>query len=175
MRGAMLAVVAAIGLGSCVTHEVVALRDTSQPLRGAATTGALAGIRAGARHRETPVLSALVEDVHERHWSGRSLRRDPLPTDLAITSWTTLGDGSLRRADAWVESPRPWWQRFPADFVTDLLWPEELVARRRLHLSVTEIHARSIEHLDLAALQRGYANLENENPDPKRPDWETPP
>lgn len=45
----------------------------------------------------------------------------PLPQDLPITAWRHDGPSdALLRAETRARTPLPWWQRFPADIVTDL-------------------------------------------------------
>jgi hypothetical protein len=62
--------------------------------------------------------------------SGTSLAIDPttvhlvhgsLPIDLPVSAWRRESDGTLLRCEARVTTPLPWWQRFPADAVSDLL------------------------------------------------------
>ena len=44
----------------------------------------------------------------------------PMPIDVPVTVWRRDSDGTLSRGDLRVTTARPWWQRFPADIVTDL-------------------------------------------------------
>jgi hypothetical protein len=44
----------------------------------------------------------------------------PLPIDLPVSAWRRDSDGPLSRAELRVTTARPWWQRFPADAVSDL-------------------------------------------------------
>ena len=44
----------------------------------------------------------------------------PMPIDVPVSVWRRDSDGTLSRGDLRVTTARPWWQRFPADIVTDL-------------------------------------------------------
>jgi hypothetical protein len=44
----------------------------------------------------------------------------PLPIDLPVSAWRRASDGTLARAELRVTTDLPWWQRFPADVVSDL-------------------------------------------------------
>lgn len=44
----------------------------------------------------------------------------PLPIDLPVSVWRRDSDGTLHRGELRVTTALPWWQRFPADIVTDL-------------------------------------------------------
>ncbi len=44
----------------------------------------------------------------------------PLPIDLPVSVWRRDSDGSLSRGELRVTTGLPWWQRFPADIVSDL-------------------------------------------------------
>jgi hypothetical protein len=44
----------------------------------------------------------------------------PLPIDVPVSVWRRDSDGTLSRGEFRVTTARPWWQRFPADIVTDL-------------------------------------------------------
>lgn len=44
----------------------------------------------------------------------------PLPIDLPVSAWRRDSDGALHRSELRVTTALPWWQRFPADIVSDL-------------------------------------------------------
>ena len=44
----------------------------------------------------------------------------PLPIDLPVSVWRRDSDGTLSRGELRVTTGLPWWQRFPADVVSDL-------------------------------------------------------
>lgn len=44
----------------------------------------------------------------------------PLPIDVPVSVWRRDSDGTLNRGDLRVTTALPWWQRFPADIVSDL-------------------------------------------------------
>lgn len=43
-----------------------------------------------------------------------------LPIDLPVSVWRRDSDGTLSRGELRVTTARPWWQRLPADVVSDL-------------------------------------------------------
>jgi hypothetical protein len=51
-----------------------------------------------------------------------------LPRSIPVTAWR-LDDQGLFRGDTLVETPLPWWQRFPIDAVSDVVVPGTLTAR----------------------------------------------
>lgn len=44
----------------------------------------------------------------------------PLPIDLPVSVWRRDSDGTLSRGELRLTTDLPWWQRFPADVVSDL-------------------------------------------------------
>ena len=43
-----------------------------------------------------------------------------LPIDVPVSVWRRESDGTISRGELRVTTALPWWQRFPADIVTDL-------------------------------------------------------
>ncbi len=139
-----------IGLaGGCITHEVRA-RHRAQIPEGQPVV--------------MPIASALVEHTYHHRWNGRALRSDPLPVDMAISVWSYAPDGKLRRSDRLIVSPRPWWQRFPADFITDLLVPDTLYAVRLEVIEPTPQRPISREKLEREAAVAGFGDPDLPDP-----------
>jgi len=89
--------------------------------------------------------------------------RGSLPQALHGSAWYRRPDGSLERAELHVLSPRPWWQRFPADLFTDLLIPKRFTAVNERAVVTTPVTAMSMQELDERARQRGYlGGLDND-------------
>jgi hypothetical protein len=83
-------------------------------------------------------------------------RHGPLPHEIPA-SWIVRGeDGRLLSAHAVLQSPLPWWQRFPADLLVDL-WPGEVVVAAHAVLTPTPITPRSADDITAEARAHGYA------------------
>lgn len=108
-------------------------------------------------------------DDRGRLWCGRQehaipppapvcIRRGPLPQDVPVSWYVHRRDesGSLLRAEARAQSPRPWWQTFPCDLVADFA-PVELVASRTVVLEPYAVPRRDRAELEREAALHGYA------------------
>lgn len=83
-------------------------------------------------------------------------RSGPLPHELPA-SWIVRGeDGRLLTAHAVLQSPLPWWQRFPADLLVDL-WPGQVVICSSTVLTPVPINPRSADDITAEARAHGYA------------------
>ncbi len=117
---------------SCVSHVA---RVHAAPNDGSAAIGTRV-------HAEQPPL---VED------SGAQ------PREIPISTWRRDDDGNVLRGEGLLRTPTPWWQRFPADVVSDVLWPTTLVAEADLALPPTSIPASDPAALAERARRAGYA------------------
>jgi hypothetical protein len=92
--------------GGCVEHRTA----VNPPLPAAPAP-------AGEPAAVTQMISGakVIEQPHQAVTDA-----SPLPIDLPVTVWRRDSDGSLSRSDLRVTTALPWWQRFPADIVTDL-------------------------------------------------------
>jgi hypothetical protein len=137
-------------LVGCVTHEVTVRQAPD----------------AGDSSAMLPACSALIESRLEWEWRGQTpdgkpapasaTVSDPLPIDLALTAWTYAPDGRFRRVELLLPTPRPWWQRFPADLVTDLCWPDTLVVSRTAVAAPLLIAPRTAADLDAESARWGF-------------------
>jgi hypothetical protein len=110
----LILLVCCCAVSGCVTHRATV--ETSEDSAGVVGTTYLGE----AEHPAGPPTSVTA--------SG------PLPQSIPVTAWRwgTAADGSqeLRRGDVLVQTPLPWWQRFPADLATDF-FPIDAVATTR--------------------------------------------
>jgi hypothetical protein len=82
--------------------------------------------------------------------------RGALPQARRVTVWRRTADGALARADTTIATALPWWQRFPADLVSDLLpWTWTVTADKEL--LVRPIPVLSEHELTFRAATHGYA------------------
>ncbi len=79
-----------------------------------------------------------------------------LPQDVPVSAWHVDEDGGLERFEGRCRTPLPWWQRFPADIVTDFL-PSEHVASATLVVAPTPVAPMDPAALAAAAHRAGYA------------------
>ena len=85
----------------------------------------------------------------------------PLPRALSGSAWRRSEDGTLLRAEVQVETPRPWWQRFPADIVSDLI-PHDFTVEERTRIRLAPVPAAEPETLTAEARRYGYAGRAQE-------------
>ncbi len=83
---------------------------------------------------------------------------DPLPTELYVDAWYRDQKGHLYRAHQKLLSPRPWWQRFPFDMITDGLWAGELAVEAESTLQFKKIEPVEPNYLDTLATEFGYGS-----------------
>ena len=99
------------------------------------------------------VASAMGNTVHTEAKSHS--QQSALPEEIPATSWLRDEDGNLLRGDVLVQTARPWWQRFPADLITDLL-PFTFTVERKAELQAKPLPSISREELDEAAKAFGF-------------------
>jgi hypothetical protein len=70
---------------------------------------------------ESPVITQLIVGAKVIDEPKQPVTHSsPLPLDLPVSVWRRDSDGTLHRGELRVTTALPWWQRFPADAVTDL-------------------------------------------------------
>jgi len=89
-----------------------------------------------------------------------------LPRSIPVTAWRKDDQGHLFRGDAVVETPRPWWQRFPADAVSDMVIPYTMTAEASGSVTLLPVPASSSADLADHARSAGYAAPAVETPHP---------
>lgn len=99
-----LTIVFCLVAGGCVSHVARALPPVDQSASAAV----------GSR-----IVDRFDEPIEER---------GSLPRSLPVTVWRLDPDGNLARGDSVIETPLPWWQRFPADAISDVMLPRTLTA-----------------------------------------------
>ena len=83
--------------------------------------------------------------------------RGAQPREIPISTWRRDDDGNVLRGEGVLRTPTPWWQRFPADVVSDVLWPATLVVEADLALPPTLVPANDPAALAERARIAGYA------------------
>lgn len=84
-------------------------------------------------------------------------RRGHLPQMIRASAWRRAEDGSLLRGEHVVRTPLPWWQRFPADLVSDVLVPITLSVERHEQVVLEPIAVYPADELERMARAHGYA------------------
>lgn len=119
----------------CIVHEARVLGPEAHTAR----SGALAGSTV----------------VHP--FKGKVSRESPFAAEMPTTIWIRQPDGTILRADTEPRTPLPWWQRFPADIGTDLLWPWEIRVVDVHRVSPAPIAGWDPDALTARARAFGYA------------------
>lgn len=84
-------------------------------------------------------------------------RRDPLPLELRASAIRRDADGRLLRDEIAVLTPLPWWQRFPADVVSDALIPHTFIVDARARIDTRVVADMPADDLLRLAREHGYA------------------
>ncbi len=82
-----------------------------------------------------------------------------LPIDVPVSVWRRDSDGIISRGELRVTTGLPWWQRFPADVVSDLAPIEALVSASGT-ATFTQVQAVDRTALFAQAARDGYARNE---------------
>ena len=80
-----------------------------------------------------------------------------LPRSVPVTAWSRDDEGRLSRDDLLLETPLPWWQRFPVDALTDVAWPHDLEASCSATPHLVPVPASDPIVLTTNARAAGYA------------------
>lgn len=99
---------------------------------------------------------AIIDTRSEPEWQHADVYADGLPADRRVSAWALDAEGQLHRGDLQLLSPLPWWQRFPADIVTDLLWPGTLTITASGRPALEPQLPLTIADLDRLAAEAGY-------------------
>ena len=126
-------------LAGCVSHEARVLA----PPEPAGLTGAT--VIGGEAHPTPPGPGE------------RTVARDALPREVAVSAWRRDGDGAISRQETVVRTPLAWWQRFPIDIATDLI-PIDCTASAETTLAPRPVATRTRADLDREAAAAGYAH-----------------
>jgi len=81
----------------------------------------------------------------------------PLPIDLPVSVWRRDSDGTLSRGELRVTTGLPWWQRFPADVISDLA-PIDAEVFASGTATLTPVPGVDHTHLFDQAARDGYAH-----------------
>lgn len=83
--------------------------------------------------------------------------RGAQPREIPVSTWRRDDEGNVQRGEAVLRTSTPWWQRFPADVVSDVLWPATLVVEADLELAPVPLPVSDPAALAERARQAGYA------------------
>jgi len=105
MTGPALLVVLGLSAG-CVEHRTAVNPPLPAAPAAAGEPATITQLITGATVTDEPRVP-ITESSH-------------LPIDVPVSVWRRDSDGTLNRGELRVTTALPWWQRFPADIVTDL-------------------------------------------------------
>ena len=131
----LLGLLGACLLGGCVEHRaaITVPEDGPEPITVVET-------RAAAM----PLTAAMTQ-------------QDGLPLELRASAWHRDPQaGTISRHEMVVTTDRPWWQRFPADLVSDLLVPKTFIVEQTATVSVQAVAPMDSDTLTELAIQHGY-------------------
>lgn len=130
----LLLAAATLSTGGCIQHRAAIDPDPEQP---ASTVVEVRGAH--------PTLAEPIA------------RTDPLPLELRASAVRRDADGAIWRDEIGVTTPLPWWQRFPADIVTDLFVPRTFIVEARATIDTRRVEPIDAETLFQLASEHGYA------------------
>ena len=148
-RHALIPVLLLLALGGagCVSHE--ARVHTVEPDRHDTHSS-----RPPVTH---PVQSAAIGSQVYTVQPQLVEERGAQPREIPVSTWRRDDDGNVQRGEAVLRTPTPWWQRFPADVVSDVLWPATRVVEADLVLTPVPVPVSDPAALAERARQAGYA------------------
>jgi len=82
--------------------------------------------------------------------------RDGLPLEFRASAWRRDETGGLWREELAIATDRPWWQRFPADMVSDALIPKAFIVEQRATIQLEAVEPVPADHLRELAISHGY-------------------
>jgi hypothetical protein len=136
----LLVLVAMLSLSGCLEHEA---RVSAAPVGPDESGVAYFGFTAQPIPSDPPPAAE---------------QRSPLPVSIPVTWYTFRRDarGAILRFDQTVQTPLPWWQRFPCDVVTDFA-PVTIPVRTAVVVTPREVALRDPAELKAEAHAHGYA------------------
>ncbi|GEM_PF-2734199 len=148
VRGACSAIALLLALSGCDTHEARIQPPPSDPGSGA-DDGTFTLSLIGATILKDP----LAENVS----------RSPLPLEVPVTCLRRTADGALSRCDGDALTPLSWWQRFPADLISDPL-PWTFTSEAWMAIVLQPVPVTDIAQLVIQARRDGYADADAHPP-----------
>jgi hypothetical protein len=140
-RRAAGALCAALLLGGCDTHEVRILPPPS-PAPGEPGDISFTLSAIGSGLRKDP--------------ASESVTTSPLPLQIPVSCLRREADGTISRYEGVATTPLPWWQRFPADMISDPL-PWSFIASAQATIVLASVPAADLGALVAQARRDGYA------------------
>ncbi|MDA3963813.1 MAG: hypothetical protein PF961_23740 [Planctomycetota bacterium] len=108
--------------------------------------------------------AATLVDVSGEYPTTGIERSSHLPQEIRATAWRRNDAGSIERAEIVAATALPWWQRFPADLVSDLLIPKTFIVEKRVTVSVAPLPSYTDAQLEHMARAHGYAGRAQNTP-----------
>lgn len=96
-----------LGSGGCIEHRTAVNPPLPAAPPPAGEPAVITQLITGATVTDDP-QAPITESSH-------------LPIDVPVSVWRRDSEGIISRGELRVTTALPWWQRFPADFVSDLL------------------------------------------------------
>jgi hypothetical protein len=101
-------------------------------------------------------LSA-IGDVLRKDPLSESVTTSPLPLQIPVSCLRREADGTISRYEGGATTPLPWWQRFPADMISDPL-PWTFIAGAQATIVLTSVPTADLGALVAQARRDGYAH-----------------
>lgn len=140
-----LLVLMGFAMVGCIEHRTAVNPPLPAPPPPAGEPATITQLIAGAKVTDEP-QAPVTESSH-------------LPIDVPVSAWRRDSDGTLCRSEMRVTTARPWWQRFPADIVTDLT-PIDGEVFASGTVTLTPVATTDRRELFAHAERDGYARLE---------------
>jgi hypothetical protein len=121
--------------------------------------GALSGCVSHVARVEAPaepVAAAVGTAVHDP-LPPTVEERGAQPREIPISTWRRDEAGNVLRGEALLRTATPWWQRFPADLVSDVLIPRQLEVREAIVVAADPLPVGDEAALTARARAGGYA------------------
>jgi hypothetical protein len=127
-----------LGATGCVSHVA---RVRSAPVEGDASSQPSAAIGSSVHGQQPPVVE----------------ERGAQPREIPISTWRRDDEGNVHRGEGLLRTATPWWQRFPADLVSDVLIPTTFTVEAELAVPPVPVPAVDPAALADRARRAGYA------------------
>ena len=83
--------------------------------------------------------------------------RGAQPREIPISTWRRDDEGNVHRGEGLLRTATPWWQRFPADLVSDVLIPTTFTVEAETAVPPVPVPAVDPTALAERARRAGYA------------------
>lgn len=120
---------------------------------------ALAGCvshRATIRNPEHDAQQATLGGTYLPKMPEEKVYHEQLPQDVLVSAWRRDEKTGLFRFHGRSRTPLAWWQRFPFDFVTDVLTPHDFVCADELTIQCAAVKPEPNDEWLKLARRDGY-------------------